>query len=205
MHPDHVFFTFDFGKLAARAACKPDAVLVNTGPEIDRHFQRIYSLNDHTRSFVCERTSSIKPNRYCTLHIRRGDKIKESGYISVMKYISAYKHLYPQLDMPVYIMTDSILALKSCLSELPRDIVFGHSLPTCSQEGYDQETFNSLPPTDRYNKTLEIIVDLEIARRSEVFMGTHTSNIFGLLNHLHPMASRSLIDVDDLNLRIVNA
>jgi hypothetical protein len=201
LHPDYLFFTFDMNEVATRFACKANATFINVGAEINQHFNYIYSLNSFVMSKVHERMRELQtPGKYCVFHIRRGDKIKEASYADIQKYISGYKTLYPHLDMPIYVMTDSIGVIKSCLAKLPSDIIFGHSTLPCNQAGYDQVVFNTLSPADRYSKTLEIIIDLEIARGSEAFWGTQTSNIFGLMNHLHPLASGSLINVDQLDL-----
>ena len=196
LHPDFSYFTFDFNEIACRFACQACSSPINVRAEIRKHFNKIYSLNSSVTSRVQERKRSLQVSSpYCVFHIRRGDKIIEASYVEIQKYISRYKALFPKLDVPIYLMTDSVSVVDTCLARLPSDLVFGHSVLPIQQTGYDQATFNSLPQIDRYKNTLEIIIDLEIARGSEFFFGTPTSNIFGLLNYLHPLDISSLVNV----------
>ena len=130
LHPDFSYFTFDFNEIACRFACQACSSPINVRAEIRKHFNKIYSLNSSVTSRVQERKRSLEVSSpYCVFHIRRGDKIIEADYVEIQKYISRYKALFPKLDVPIYLMTDSVSVVDTCLARLPSILYL--AIPFC--------------------------------------------------------------------------
>ncbi|WP_273444865.1 hypothetical protein [Neolewinella agarilytica] len=49
--------------------------------------------------------------------------------------------------------------------------------------GHDQRTFNRQPKEVIYQDTVRFIVDIELARNAQVFIGSHHSNVFRLVEY----------------------
>lgn len=197
IHPNYDYFVFDHKYLRSLYDREKTIENIRVKSDINAHFEKIYVLSDNTRSLVERVISSLNlPSKYSVFHLRRGDKIKEAKYSELTQYEAAYLSHFPFYDMPVYIMSDSIKAIDDIKSIFPQDICISRPLSVSSEKGYDQEIFNKKSPKDRYNETLSIITDLEIARRSQCFFGTNTSNIFWLIRHLHTLGPHKLVDID---------
>jgi hypothetical protein len=186
-------YIFDHGELQHRAAERQrEAESGEAGlPTIRNHSEGIYRFRDE----VLANLATTEPNTtpYIAVHIRRGDKITEAAYADLDLYKRAIERIPDWRSKPFYVLSDSRKAIDDFITLIRPAEIIG-STPDAGA-GYDQKSFNALPPADRCRETLRIISDLEIARHSEHFVGTATSNVFWLMRIIHRRGGAALLDV----------
>ena len=199
LHPGFDLFTFDHPEVRSRfemvRASAAAAAPCRIG--VEDHFREIYKLNERVKAVVSLQVRKLcLPDVYCAFHIRRGDKINEAQYSSILRYKCAYLSRFPSSKMPVYLMTDDRGIVGECKAALPGVSFYCNTECIRDMYGYSQEAFNSKPPSERFADVMSIVFDLEVARSSLCFFGTGTSNIFWLMRYLHAVGSEKLIDID---------
>jgi len=129
--------------------------------------------------------SDLNDSDYLGVHIRRGDKVKaptkEADTIEMHRYVS----LACRLGVPsrrVFLATDDINSIDEFRMTCPSDWLI---YTRCRQDsqGHLQRTFNYLPADSRFSMTLDLIVDIHLLAKADIFLGTFSSNI-GRLIHL---------------------
>lgn len=161
-----------FAKRGYQASMKST---LNYTPEFHKEIQSVVSQLNLPQSFSC-------------FHIRRGDKVGEKLYkwtqktgLTESKRFEFSDYLKHCEDIKtIFIMTDDY-----CCIQEAREYISGNNLPHRilylteeSQHGYS-ETLNI--QNDRsYSKQelVQFFAEIEIAKLSEVFVGTHTSNVY---------------------------
>lgn len=185
-------YIFDHSRIEQRAAARQQQAERGEGglPTIRDHAAGVYRLR---KEVVADLGGSVSTAPYIAVHIRRGDKITEAAYADLDLYKRAIERIPDWQTKPVYIMSDSQEAIDDFLALVRPADVLG-STPDAGS-GYDQRTFNALPADKRYRETLRVIADLEVARHSEHFVGTSTSNILWLMRVIHHIGGAALLDV----------
>ncbi len=179
--PQTTFFAFDtlrrFENTSLPVLFDPNVDWVQARALI---MNSLWRFNDHTYDEVsCVLSRMHLPRRFFAMHIRRGDKHKEFAFVSLERYIDAVNSLSDEC-LPLFIASDDFSVVDHLRRALPNREIFSFADPCAN--GYDNPSYNMLPPQTRRMLTVALFADLEILRRAEVFIGTQTSNIGWMIN-----------------------
>ena len=137
------------------------------------------------RPHLLARVATFLPPRtpFACIHIRRGDKVAtgEDEYFPTEAYFSALQSAAPDINV-VYLMSDDHRVYSEAYQAYPDYQLYQG--PHHGQTGYDQAAYEAAPQSEVQQRTEEVIVDVEIARRAAVFVGTFRSNLFRLVEFL---------------------
>lgn len=163
---------------------------------------KTYLINESTMKKINKSIEDLRlPEKFCGIHIRKGDKIdprfKEAEDIAIEKYVQAYKNLGK--DLPIFIYTDDIRTIYK-FEEMLQQKVF-HLVPEW-MTGYigapwvpakNRHLYKEGELTANYD-TEALLTSIEILCRSEIFIGTFTANPskFVPLRHKDPKQCYSL-------------
>ena len=120
---------------------------------------------------------------FACIHIRRGDKVAtgEDDYFPTEAYFQALKSAAPEIKV-VYLMSDDNRVYEEACRAFPGYQIYQG--PQHGQTGYDQAAYEAAPRSQVQQHTEDLIVDVDIARRAAVFVGTFKSNLFRLVEYL---------------------
>jgi len=133
-----------------------------------------WNYKDATKTKISEIIKTVGlPEKYVAIHIRRGDKVKETASIDVKYYIEKLKTLTSVKD--VFVATDDFSVIEY-LTINHSDMNFYH-LTDKKADGYNQTQFENLNARVKRNQLLKLFATIEILVMSKVFVGTFNSNI----------------------------
>lgn len=142
-------------------------------------FKSVYKYNDQT----AERIRSMRdklgiPDEYIGVHLRRGDKITsgEMGDIKIETYIDEIRKR-KGICCNVYIATDDISVIPYLKRELNKDGFCLFYNKKSNQSGFDERFFNNKTKEERYEDTLNTLLDVDVLIHASFFIGTYSSNI----------------------------
>lgn len=121
-------------------------------------------------------------NGYAVFHIRRGDKLVsgEDNYYPVEDYMNKLKSISSSIKT-VFVMSDDY----SVYTELKYK--FGEydfiTLISDSKRGYDNYNFNQMKKHQKRSEIINLLAEIEIARKSKIFIGSYRSNIYRLIEY----------------------
>ncbi|MCT0225919.1 hypothetical protein [Synechococcus sp. CS-1328] len=143
------------------------------------------AVNDYTA-----RLSRTLGDDYISLHIRRGDKISEAPLCPIADFVEG---LPPEVHsgLPIYVATDDQQAVEELRRQCGSATII--SSPCRQRKGYCQRSFNLLPPSARFQATIEFLQELEILVNSRLLIGSSTSNVFCWAQYRK--GNRSVIDL----------
>jgi hypothetical protein len=136
--------------------------------------QDVWRYNESTQASIEARIAALAlPRRYAALHVRRGDKdidcphTKEEIYVERLEALSGLKD--------VYVFTDEY----GCVETLRRLRPEWNTWCLCphNMRGYFHSEFIRKSSTERREDTLRMLVEIEILRAAEIFVGTFSSGI----------------------------
>jgi hypothetical protein len=143
---------------------------------------------------------------YEAIHVRRGDKLHgymhhgtlrvEGEDISARKYLQIIRRVTPNIRK-LFIMTDDYQAVEKFRAIAAHmDIV---SFCEKADHGYDQGQFSSLPSRTKTVMIRQLILEAELASRSQIFVGCYSSNVsrYIALIHRKPKSCYSVDSVED--------
>ena len=119
------------------------------------------------------------PDSYLSVHVRRGDKILESPYVALDRYVAAIDRARPEGCAVVIASDDASAADELARLFPPRFQVVSCSAPSGS--GYSQKEFNDLPAPARFQQVKRFLAELDVLRRGELFVGSAGSNVTYLI------------------------
>jgi len=138
------------------------------------------ALADITWHYNCKTQSSVEdiiesvglPDHYLGFHIRGGDKIKEDKLQPVSAY---FKEIEDRSNCRnAFVLTDDYRIIETIRKDFPDWQVF--SLCEASERGYYHQDFMKTDPEYIRQQTLRLFASTDILRKSELFVGTFTSN-----------------------------
>ena len=141
---------------------------------------------------------------YVGIHVRRGDKIRESEYVPVLEQIKIIENflelntsvVLPNFKMPkVFVASDDMVSTLQELRSLRPSWEFFYRKFSENSTGHIQNAFNALPLTKRVAKAIDLIVDIEILRRAKLVACSAHSNICPLLQVLRYAPPHTLVSV----------
>ncbi len=136
--------------------------------------------------------------KYAVFHIRRGDKVAqatmEDRSYDVDEYILKLKILDPSIST-IFLMTDDYQVFSEINEKFPNLIIYTLTDPIST--GHDQDTFNKRSPDEKRKDGINLLTELEIARRGEFFIGSRGSNLFRLIEYFKITGCHDLSDNSD--------
>lgn len=122
----------------------------------------------------------LPKEKYVCIHIRRGDKIQAEEDIKyeVQEYINALLKLNLEINT-IFLMSDDFSTYIELRKKLPNYKIL--TLINSGMRGFNEHTFNASSPENKKRETIALLTEIEIARRSVLFIGTFGSNIFRLI------------------------
>jgi hypothetical protein len=113
------------------------------------------------------------PDRFVGIHIRSGDKLIESTPYELAKYMDLAAR--SSAVRSAFIATDDFTNIEKLQKSFPDwDFRF---LSRPHSRGYHQSYFDQLPSLEKRSSLLELFASVEVLARSELFVGTFTSNV----------------------------
>ena len=136
----------------------------------------IYVHNEETIKAVNQKKQSLKITQpYIAVHIRRGDKNSETESIETIRYIDRIKKLESKITN-IFIVSDDYNTVEEFQKNCSKEWTIS-TLCTPSMQGHAQRSFNRLRPADTRDAMIDVFADLDILFKSEIFIGTYSSNI----------------------------
>ena len=130
----------------------------------------IYRFNENTLKNIEE--YPIQFDKYLSMQIRRGDKITECSLPPIQRYFEeAQKNNIKQ----VFMLTDDykvIEDIRVLYSEW--EII---SFVNQNEKGYYHKEFESLNKEEKRKNLIKLFASVELIRRSDLFIGTYTTNV----------------------------
>jgi len=185
----------------------------------------MFKYNEHTRLKVQQRMNELKlgqGTRYLGVHIRHGDKAKETDTIPVEKYASQTRNfLRGNSSTPSLYQLHSQHTLSELVVRIRRELhaaaeglhvvylasddpssrsklqqLLGTDVDVREQPRLNVSSYNSSAVGQSEAATVNLLVDIDILRNAEVFIGTASSNLGRLIFFLRDSKRRS-ISLDD--------
>ena len=136
----------------------------------------IYVHNEETIKAVNQKKQSLKITQpYIAVHIRRGDKKSETVPIETIRYIDRIKKLESKITN-IFIASDDYNTVEEFQKNCSKEWTIS-TLCTPSMQGHSQRSFNRLRPADMRDAMIDVFADLDILFKSEIFIGTYSSNV----------------------------
>lgn len=133
----------------------------------------VWNLNDDTRSVVDDYAKKLSlPASYVGFQVRRGDKNTEIDLSDTARYIEMAQERSAIRD--VFVLTDDYSVIEELNSKYSDWNI--HTLCQPSERGYAHGDFFSKSREEIHQGTLKLIANIEILRKSALFVGTFSAN-----------------------------
>ena len=136
------------------------------------------------REHILRRAEAYRPaGAFHVLHVRRGDKVttREDRSYAVDEYAEAVRR-HAGIVRHLFVMSDDSRVYQEMARALPEfTLQYADGSTPC---GYDHRRFVASAAADTREHTEQLIAQIEVARRAEVFFGTVGSNLFRLIEYL---------------------
>lgn len=133
----------------------------------------IYKFNDKTLDEISLLTSQLNlPDRYVGFHIRGGDKYVEHKLEQCATYISKAELLTDVRK--AFVLTDDYAIFKALQADFPHWEFYTLTRP--DERGYFHRDFEKKTNLERKKDLIKLFASMEVLRKSEIFVGTFSSN-----------------------------
>ncbi|NDV69042.1 hypothetical protein [Dysgonomonas sp. 25] len=134
----------------------------------------IYRYNDQTIEQIQSHINKLSlPTHYTSMQIRRGDKIIECLPCPIEKYFDAAAKYSKTKDL--FILTDDYDIIEVVSSNYPEWNV--KTLTTPDERGYNHKEFSAISKDKKKAKLIKLFSSIEIIKKSDLFLGTYTTNV----------------------------
>ncbi|KQN30876.1 hypothetical protein ASE92_19250 [Pedobacter sp. Leaf41] len=113
------------------------------------------------------------PKKYASLHIRMGDKYKETKITDPEHYVEKLTQYTDTKD--IFVATDDYSVIITLQEKFP--LYQFNSLTEPQAKGYDQQEFTKLNELKKYSELVLLFASIEILAQSTNLVCTYTSNI----------------------------
>lgn len=142
-------------------------------------FKSVYKYNDKIIEHIQSMRDKLRiPDEYIGVHLRRGDKIT-SGEMDDIKLETYIDEIRKRMGncRNVYIATDDISVIPYLKKELKKDgfCLFYNNIS--NQNGFNEKKFNEKTKEERYEDTVNTLLDIDVLIHASFFIGTYSSNI----------------------------
>lgn len=133
----------------------------------------IYRFNESTEKAIYENVNNVElPERYVGFHIRGGDKFIEHKLEQCAKYIIKAEEM---TDLRVaYVLTDDYTVIETLKQDFP--LWSFYTLTEPIEKGYFHQKFLAQSVEEKKQKMIKLFSSMEILRKSDLFIGTFSSN-----------------------------
>lgn len=133
----------------------------------------VYRFNDRYTTIIEDFIKGIDlPDNYISLHIRAGDKVKERNLIKPQDYLNKAKDYSTCHN--IFVATDDYRIFEELKNDNPDYKFYTSTSP--EEKGYDQNTIIGSPKENIRNNLIEMFASIQIFLKSELFVGTYSSN-----------------------------
>ena len=133
----------------------------------------VYRFNSKYTSIIDKFIKELNlPNNYISLHVRAGDKITERDLIKPQNYIEKAKSLSNCHN--IFVATDDYRVFEELRDNNPEYTFFTSTSP--EDKGNNTELFFTTSQENIRRNLIEMFASIEIFLRSELFIGTYSSN-----------------------------
>ena len=135
----------------------------------------VYRFNDEVSSIVSGMISElVVPDRFIGFHIRRGDKIVEAEYRDTQEYMMSARSL--SNNRYGYVICDDCQVYDELFFE-NLDWTFSIDCKFFFNNGYNQDELLKFTASERFEKILRLLANIEVVKKAEFIVGTRSSNI----------------------------
>ncbi len=159
---------------------------------------KFWKFNSETSKVIDEikrKLNLAKIDNYAAFHIRRGDKVAqetmEDRAYEAEEYMQKMEFIAPSIRK-IFIMTDDYNVYLEVQKKFPNFNFYTLSNPI--SKGHDQFAFNNSSAEKKRQLGIDLLTELEIARYSEIFIGSRGSNIFRLVEYFKVKGCYDLSD-----------
>jgi hypothetical protein len=169
------FYTQDIWKYIDLSA---EQIRINTNDkEIQKRYHKIvkftWRYNLKTKTEINARIKNLNlPDKYISLHIRRGDKITGVNYVSIEQY---FLHIAKIDCKNIFVATDDYSIIEKIATDYSEYNIY--TLCNLTKRGYQQNEYQKMDVSAKREHVLELLSTIEIINDSFQFIGTQTSNI----------------------------
>lgn len=140
--------------------------------------QMIWHYNPISEKIISDYKKTIDlPENFISIHIRDGDKIKETNTYSTKEYME--KAYHSSQNKSAFILTDNYSVIED-LQNFYKDWDF-FTLCAHNERGYDHSVFKKLNKHQKYMQHLKLFASLDICATADKFIGTYSSNPGGFM------------------------
>lgn len=159
----------------------------------------IYRFNDFAKKNIdAIIQSTVLPNDYIGLHIRRGDKIRENPHTAIDTYISKLKKQNLSIKN-LFIYTDEVSILDELKRKYPEYTYY--SIDNTVKTGFNYEEFQNFDETKKDQSLFEMFANVEILANSELTIGTYSTNPGTFLGFYHKKNNFIGVDSNQFTFR----
>ena len=152
-----------------------------------------WNYNTQTQNAINTLISSVQlPKKYVGVHIRRGDKSKETKLLDRQKYMDKVKPLSDIRDL--FISTDDYQIIDDINMEYKEYVIY--TLCNKDERGYFQEKFIKQEKEMIKRAHENLFASIDLLNNAQYFIGTFTSNLGIFLGMRMPQNRVTSIDLD---------
>ena len=134
--------------------------------------KHIWRYQPNIQAIIESKIDSLNlPPSYLGVHIRSGD-IEKKNY-AIQSYINLITSL--STDKNLFVATDNYSSIAKIKSEYPEYNIYTFCKQT--ETGFDEGAYNSQSKASKKETLINLLADTEALYRSEIFIGTISSNV----------------------------
>jgi hypothetical protein len=159
----------------------------------NRLVELTWNYNDETKKKIRDVSETLHlPDAYISCQIRGGDKYKEYTLLPVEVYINEISMYTTYRD--VFVLTDDYRIIETLKQNYTQ--WNWHTLCKPSERGYFHSAFRKADKRIKKENMLKLIASIEISNKSNVFIGTRTTNPCVFMSLYNPRITK-IIDSDN--------
>ncbi len=154
--------------------------------------KHIWQYQPDVKTTIDDRLNSLNlPPSFSGMHIRSGD-IEKKNY-AISRYIELAKSL--SADKNLFVATDNYSSIEKIQSQYPDYQIYTFCKPT--ETGFDEGAYNSQTKASKKETLISLLADTEGLYRSEIFIGTISSNVGSFVGMRRKAKAWHGIDAND--------
>lgn len=135
--------------------------------------EMIYNFNDSTQQEISRLLRTVElPRKYVSMQIRRGDKNMEFDFLPIDEYFTAAYSLTDCRNL--FILADEYATIEYIQKKFSEWKIY--YLTEENENGYIHSDFVKLSNREKRSKIVKLLANMEIIRKSDLFIGTFTAN-----------------------------
>lgn len=169
-----LFFKFRNVEFERKCFSIPELGFAGNLQEVGGHvIDLVYRFNDETKYSISSMIDKLNlPDRYVGFHIRGGDKFVEHELEQCATYIAKAEKM--SKTRVAFVFTDDYVIIETLQHDYPQWKIY--TLTTPNERGYFHSEFLQRMPADKKKDLIKMFSAMEVLRKSELFIGTFSSN-----------------------------